>query len=164
MFWPLLGAARSGDDEQRLAERDQLGELGLGARLRSRPIRVAPVKLGPAGDGQIGHALDLGQRELFPGGQPMGRGGSLTLQTGPILTAYASSKSVLNSIATQYARRFAETHIIVNAICRGYVATDFTGFASSRTPEQGAAVAIRLATVPDGGPRGGFFDEAGVIP
>lgn len=94
----------------------------------------------------------------------MGRGGSLSLQTGPILTASASSKSVLNSITTQYARRFAETHIIVNAICPGYVATDFTGFASSRTPEQGAAVAIRLATVPDGGPRGGFFDEAGVIP
>ncbi len=90
--------------------------------------------------------------------------GSLTLQTGPILAAYAPSKSMLNSITAQYARAFAETPVIVNAACPGYTATDFTGFASSRTAEQGAAIAIRLATLPDDGPRGGFFDDEGVIP
>ena len=90
--------------------------------------------------------------------------GSLTLQTGPILAAYAPSKSMLNSITCQYARRFADTNIIVNAACPGYVATDFTGFAGQRTPEQGAAIAIRLATLPDDGPRGGFFDDGGVVP
>jgi NAD(P)-dependent dehydrogenase (short-subunit alcohol dehydrogenase family) len=90
--------------------------------------------------------------------------GSLTLQTGPVLAAYAPSKSMLNSITAQYARRFADTNIIVNAACPGYVATDFTGFAGSRTPEQGAAVALRLATLPDDGPRGGFFDDDGVVP
>lgn len=90
--------------------------------------------------------------------------GSLTLRTGPIMAAYAPSKSMLNSITVQYARRFAETNIVVNACCPGYVATDFTGFAGSRTPEQGAAIAIRLATLPDDGPRGGFFDEQGPVP
>jgi len=90
--------------------------------------------------------------------------GSLTLQTGPIMAAYAPSKTMLNSITTQYARRFADTNVIVNACCPGYVATDFTGFNAPRTPEQGAAIAIRLATVPDDGPRGGFFDDAGVVP
>lgn len=90
--------------------------------------------------------------------------GSLTLRTGPILAAYASSKTMLNGITAQYARRFADTNVIVNAGCPGYVATDFTGFNAPRTPEQGAAIAIRLATLPDDGPRGGFFDDEGVVP
>jgi NAD(P)-dependent dehydrogenase (short-subunit alcohol dehydrogenase family) len=90
--------------------------------------------------------------------------GSLTLRTGPILAGYAPSKSMLNSITVQYARRLADTDVIVNACCPGYVATDFTGFAAPRTPEQGAAIAIRLATLPDDGPRGGFFDDEGVVP
>ncbi|WP_439145852.1 hypothetical protein [Streptomyces canus] len=34
----------------------------------------------------------------------------------------------------------------------------------TRTPEQGAAIAVRLATLPDDGPRGGFFDDEGVVP
>jgi NAD(P)-dependent dehydrogenase (short-subunit alcohol dehydrogenase family) len=90
--------------------------------------------------------------------------GSLTLQTGPVMAAYAPSKSMLNSITAQYARRLADTDVIVNAACPGYVATDFTGHAAPRTPEQGAAIAIRLATLPDDGPRGGFFDDDGPIP
>ncbi|WP_198681004.1 SDR family oxidoreductase [Lentzea terrae] len=90
--------------------------------------------------------------------------GSLTLRTGPIMAAYAPSKSMLNSLTVQYARGLADTNVIVNACCPGYVATDFTGFAGLRTPEQGAAIAIRLATLPDDGPRGGFFDDEGVVP
>jgi NAD(P)-dependent dehydrogenase (short-subunit alcohol dehydrogenase family) len=90
--------------------------------------------------------------------------GSLTLQTGPVLAAYAPSKSMLNSLTTQYARRLADTNVIVNAACPGYVATDFTGFNAPRTAEQGAAIVIRLATLPDDGPRGGFFDDEGVVP
>jgi NAD(P)-dependent dehydrogenase (short-subunit alcohol dehydrogenase family) len=90
--------------------------------------------------------------------------GSLTLQTGPVLAAYAPSKSMLNSVTAQYARQLAGTAVIVNAACPGYVATDFTGFSGSRTAEQGAAIAVRLATLPDDGPRGGFFDDAGVVP
>lgn len=90
--------------------------------------------------------------------------GSLTLQAGPVMAAYAPSKTMLNGITVQYARRLAETNVIVNACCPGYVATDFTGFNAPRTPEQGAAIAIRLATLPDDGPRGGFFDDEGVVP
>jgi NAD(P)-dependent dehydrogenase (short-subunit alcohol dehydrogenase family) len=90
--------------------------------------------------------------------------GSLALHTGPIMAAYAPSKSMLNSVTAQYARRLADTNVIVNAACPGYVATDFTGFNAPRTAEQGAAIAIRLATLPDDGPRGGFFDDEGVVP
>ncbi|MGW5052548.1 SDR family oxidoreductase [Actinokineospora sp. NPDC004072] len=90
--------------------------------------------------------------------------GSLTLRTGPVMAAYAPSKSMLNSLTTQYARVLADTNVIVNACCPGYVATDFTGGHAPRTPAQGAAIAIRLATLPDDGPRGGFFDDEGVVP
>ncbi len=89
--------------------------------------------------------------------------GSLTLQTGPVLAAYAPSKSMLNSLTAQYARELADSNVIVNACCPGYVATDFTGFNAPRMAEQGAAIAIRLATLPDDGPRGGFFDDEGVV-
>ncbi|PKV93090.1 NAD(P)-dependent dehydrogenase (short-subunit alcohol dehydrogenase family) [Amycolatopsis echigonensis] len=90
--------------------------------------------------------------------------GSLKLRTGPVLAAYAPSKTMLNSITVQYARVLADTNVIINAACPGYVATDFTGYAGTRTPEQGAAIAVKLATLPDDGPRGGFFDDAGEIP
>ena len=90
---------------------------------------------------------------------------SLALRTGPVMAAYAPSKTMLNAMTVQYARRFAETDrtILINAVCPGYVATDFTGFAGSRTPAEGAAVALRFATLPDGGPTGGFYDDDGVI-
>ncbi len=85
-------------------------------------------------------------------------------QVGPIMAAYAPSKSFLNALTVQYARQFTGTNILINAACPGLVATDFTGFHGSRTPEQGAATAIRLATLPDGGPSGSFFEDAGVVP
>lgn len=90
--------------------------------------------------------------------------GSLELHTGPVLAAYASSKTMLNALTVQYARRLADTNVIVNSACPGYVATDFTGHDAPRTPEQGATIAVRLACLPDGGPRGGFFNESGPIP
>ena len=64
----------------------------------------------------------------------------------------------------QYAKELRDTNILINAACPGYVATDLNGFRGVRTPEQGAAIAIRLATLPDDGPTGGFFEDAGVVP
>jgi NAD(P)-dependent dehydrogenase (short-subunit alcohol dehydrogenase family) len=90
--------------------------------------------------------------------------GSLVRQPGPVMAVYSSSKTFLNGITVQYARAFADTPVIVNAACPGLVATDFNGFAGDRTPEQGAATAVRLATLPDDGPRGGFFEDDGVVP
>ncbi|MFD4656376.1 SDR family oxidoreductase [Kitasatospora sp. NPDC058444] len=98
--------------------------------------------------------------------------GSLTLQsgtageltTGPVAVAYAPSKTFLNAVTLQYARELSGTNILINAGCPGYVATDLNGFRGVRTPEQGAAIAIKLATLPDDGPTGQFFDDAGVVP
>jgi NAD(P)-dependent dehydrogenase (short-subunit alcohol dehydrogenase family) len=95
--------------------------------------------------------------------------GSLTLQTGggdtgPIAAAYSPSKSFLNAVTIQYAKELQDTNILINAACPGFVATDLNGFRGVRTPEQGAAIAIRLASLPDDGPSGGFYDDAGVVP
>ena len=96
--------------------------------------------------------------------------GSLTRQTtpgaetGPISVAYAPSKTFLNAVTVQYARELHDTNILINAACPGYTATDLNGFRGVRTPEQGAAIAIQLATLPDDGPTGGFFEDAGVVP
>ncbi|MBL7255714.1 SDR family oxidoreductase [Paractinoplanes lichenicola] len=95
--------------------------------------------------------------------------GSLSLQaantdaTGPISAAYAPSKSFLNAITIQYAKELGDTNILVNAGCPGFVATDLNGFRGYRTPAQGAQIAIHLATLPDGGPTGGYFDDNGPI-
>ncbi|MGQ4347315.1 SDR family oxidoreductase [Streptomyces sp. SAS_275] len=96
--------------------------------------------------------------------------GSLTLQTtpgaevGPVAVAYSPSKTFLNAVTVQYAKELADTNILINAVCPGYTATDLNAFQGVRTPQQGAASAIRLATVPNGGPTGHFFDDEGKVP
>lgn len=95
--------------------------------------------------------------------------GSLTLQTspdaetGPIAVAYSPSKSYLNAVTVQYAKELQDTNILINAACPGFVATDLNGFHGHRTPQQGAATPIRLATLPADGPTGAFFDDAGQV-
>ncbi|MEU7800057.1 SDR family oxidoreductase [Micromonospora arborensis] len=86
------------------------------------------------------------------------------LATGPLSVAYAPSKTFLNAVTVQYAKELRDTNILINAACPGFVATDLNGFRGVRTPEQGAAIAVRLATLPDDGPTGGFFEDAGVVP
>ncbi|MFF7157390.1 SDR family NAD(P)-dependent oxidoreductase [Streptomyces sp. NPDC008139] len=86
------------------------------------------------------------------------------IEIGPVMAAYSPTKTFLNAVTVHYARQFAGTNILINAACPGLVATDFTGFLGPRTPQQGAATPIRLATLPDDGPTGGFFEDAGVVP
>jgi NAD(P)-dependent dehydrogenase (short-subunit alcohol dehydrogenase family) len=66
--------------------------------------------------------------------------------------------------ALQYEEQLAGTGILIDCACPGSVATDLNGFPGHRTPQQGAATAVRLATLPDGGPTGGFSEDAGVVP
>jgi NAD(P)-dependent dehydrogenase (short-subunit alcohol dehydrogenase family) len=73
--------------------------------------------------------------------------------------AYSSSKTALNALTVHYARELQDTPIRVNGAAPGHVATDFNGFRGTRTPEEGAAVAVRLATLPAGGPTGAVFED-----
>ncbi|MEV0440603.1 SDR family oxidoreductase [Streptomyces spectabilis] len=96
--------------------------------------------------------------------------GSLTLQTTPgvdlggISGAYAPTKTCLNAVTIQYAKELHGTRILINGACPGYVATDLNGFSGTQTPAQGAAIALRLATLPDDGPTGQLFDDNGAVP
>lgn len=73
--------------------------------------------------------------------------------------AYSSSKTALNAITVHYARSLAETTVKVNGAAPGHVATDFNGFRGTRTPEEGAALAIRLAQLGSEGPSGLVFED-----
>jgi NAD(P)-dependent dehydrogenase (short-subunit alcohol dehydrogenase family) len=97
-------------------------------------------------------------------------GASLTRQTttasddGWISAAYAPSKTLLNAVTIQYAKELADTNILINLVNPGYTATDLTFHQGDHTPEQAADIAIKYATLPYGGPTGGFFEEEGVVP
>ena len=87
-----------------------------------------------------------------------------SVYAGAVDGAYGPSKTLLNAVTLQYAREFADTDIMVNVVCPGYVASDFTAYQGYRSTAEGAAVAVRLATIADDGPRGGFFNEEGALP
>ncbi len=78
--------------------------------------------------------------------------------------AYPSSKAALNMMTIQFAYEMRNTAIKVNSADPGYTATDIDENRGTRTVEQAAVVAVRLATLPVGGPTGGFFDENGSVP
>jgi NAD(P)-dependent dehydrogenase (short-subunit alcohol dehydrogenase family) len=80
------------------------------------------------------------------------------------LLAYNSSKTALNAMTVQFAAELRDTPIKVNAADPGYTATDMNNHQGTRTIEQGAQAAVRLATLPADGPTGGFFDEHGPLP
>jgi NAD(P)-dependent dehydrogenase (short-subunit alcohol dehydrogenase family) len=73
--------------------------------------------------------------------------------------AYSSSKTALNALTVHYAREFAGTKLKINGAAPGHVATDFNNFRGTRTPDEGAAVAIRLATLPEDGPTGAVYED-----
>ncbi|WP_147281395.1 hypothetical protein [Curtobacterium sp. AG1037] len=56
-------------------------------------------------------------------------------------------------------REFADTTLKINGAAPGHVATDFNDFRGTRTPDEGAAVAVRLATLPADGPTGAVFED-----
>jgi len=72
---------------------------------------------------------------------------------------YSSSKTALNALTVHYAREFAHTTLKINGAAPGHVATEFNNFRGTRTPDEGAAVAVRLATLPADGPTGAVFED-----
>ncbi len=72
---------------------------------------------------------------------------------------YSSSKTALNALTVHFAREFKDTKLKVNGAAPGHVATDFNNFRGTRTPDEGAAVAIRLATLDAHGPTGEVYED-----
>ncbi|MBD2099199.1 SDR family oxidoreductase [Trichocoleus sp. FACHB-591] len=78
--------------------------------------------------------------------------------------SYRMSKTALNALTRILANELQGSNILVNSVCPGWVRTDMGGPDAPRTPEQGADTIAWLATLPDGGPTGGFFRDRQPIP
>ncbi|MFB5676472.1 SDR family oxidoreductase [Paenibacillus terreus] len=97
--------------------------------------------------------------------------GSLTLNTDPKSEfynvnslAYNSSKTAVNALTVLFAKELSNSSIKINSVCPGFTATDLNGNSGYRSVEQAASIVVKLATIADDGPTGGFFDENGVVP
>ena len=97
--------------------------------------------------------------------------GSLTLTSDPEnlgpgywQLAYAASKAALNAVTVQFANELRTEDIKVNSADPGYLATDLTGQQGFNSAQDGAIPAVRLATLPEGGPTMGFFNIDGSTP
>ncbi|MDP6620014.1 MAG: SDR family NAD(P)-dependent oxidoreductase, partial [Nitrospinota bacterium] len=77
---------------------------------------------------------------------------------------YRISKATLNALTLILADELQGTKILVNAIHPGWVKTDMGGRSAPRSVEEGADTAVWLATLPDGGPSGGFFHGRELTP
>lgn len=82
--------------------------------------------------------------------------GSITEMTGGT-PAYSVSKAALNALTRLLADELRGDRVLVNAVCPGWVATDMGG--GGRPVPEGAAGVVWAATLPDGGPTGGFFRD-----
>jgi NAD(P)-dependent dehydrogenase (short-subunit alcohol dehydrogenase family) len=78
--------------------------------------------------------------------------------------AYRASKTALNALTRMAAAAAGNRNVLVNSMCPGWVRTDMGGPNATRGVEKGAATAVWLATLPDGGPSGGFFRDRKPIP
>lgn len=76
---------------------------------------------------------------------------------------YSVSKTALNALTVHYAQELLATGIKVNAAAPGHCATALNGFTGSRTPAEGADIAVQLAILDHSGPTGQFFDDEGVL-
>jgi NAD(P)-dependent dehydrogenase (short-subunit alcohol dehydrogenase family) len=78
--------------------------------------------------------------------------------------AYSLSKASLNAATALFAEALRADGVKVNAACPGYVYSKISAFMGTRTPQQGAEIILKLATLPDDGPSGQFFNESGRLP
>lgn len=97
--------------------------------------------------------------------------GSLTLNADPANPrrmifgiVYSASKTALNAVTLAFALDLKSTNIKVNAACPGFTATDLNNFQGTRTVQQGAREAVRLALLDANGPTGTLSDDNGPVP
>jgi NAD(P)-dependent dehydrogenase (short-subunit alcohol dehydrogenase family) len=97
--------------------------------------------------------------------------GSLTLHADPQSPiynakafAYDASKAALNSFTVHLAHELRDTKIKVNSAHPGWVKTDMGGEVAPMEIPDGAKTGVRLATLPDDGPTGGYFHMNDTLP
>ncbi len=78
--------------------------------------------------------------------------------------AYQLSKTALNAVTKMVADACRGTNVAVNSVCPGWTRTDLGGPEAPQSPEKAAKDIIWLATQPDNGPTGQFFQHRRRIP
>ncbi len=73
--------------------------------------------------------------------------------------AYDASKTAVNAFTIHLAHELKDTNIKVNSAHPGWVKTDMGTDAGELTIDEGAATPVWLATLPEDGATGGYFDE-----
>jgi NAD(P)-dependent dehydrogenase (short-subunit alcohol dehydrogenase family) len=80
------------------------------------------------------------------------------------MPAYRLSKIALNGLTMMLADSVKGTNVLINAGCPGWVRTGMGSPNAPRSIEEGAEGIVWLATLPDGGPHGGFFRDGQLLP
>jgi NAD(P)-dependent dehydrogenase (short-subunit alcohol dehydrogenase family) len=108
---------------------------------------------------------------VIPGMQKRGYGRIVNMSSaagqlahmGAGFPAYRMSKAALNALTRLTAAELGSRQIKVNAMNPGWVRTEMGGPHATRTPQEGAGTAVWLATLPEDGPTGGFFQDRKAI-
>ena len=72
---------------------------------------------------------------------------------------YPASKAAMNMYTINLAYELRDTSFKVNAVCPGFVATDFNGHRGSGTVEEGGIRIAKYAMIGEDGPTGKFISE-----
>jgi len=72
--------------------------------------------------------------------------------------AYSVTKAALNALTMNMAHDIP-SYIKVNSVHPGWVRTDMGGSSAPLSTQEGAKTIVWLATLPDDGPSGGFFNQ-----
>lgn len=83
-----------------------------------------------------------------------GMGALSEMETG--FAAYRIAKTALHAVTVLLANE-AASGVLVNVVCPGWVRTDMGGSNAPLSIEEGIAGVVWAATLPAGGPSGGFF-------
>ena len=90
-----------------------------------------------------------------------GMGGIAEMEGG--WTGYRLSKAGLNALTRVLHAELSDKGVRVNAVCPGWVRTDMGGPSATRAIPDGGASIVWAATLPQGGPSGGFFRDGDPI-
>ena len=123
----------------------------------ARPA-LAQTDVGPFGSCKKGFAIRASAEPLFAPDDK-------TKVVGTLLRGAPRNPVTIECDDTRvFADELKGTGVLVNSVCPGWCRTDMGGAGATRSIEEGVDTIVWLATLPEGGPSGGFFRDRAPIP